>query len=252
VLRRVLDPAPTHNEAGWSCYGLWSADGMVPPAFGGNTFDGTESMYISSGAATLDSADIEDAVKKVQSHDYGLADGSDGQMLIIANPAEAELIRTWRSGQPSRSGGPNARYDFVPAVKAPAHYSPDTLVGQPVANNFNGVKVLGTYDVSLLVESWVMPAGYVVVVASAGRNASGNVVGLREHPDQSQRGLRQIPGTGPYRVVDAHLRALFQCGDKASRGGLRHSGHHRPYVFPAATGRRADLGPEYPIARGVP
>jgi hypothetical protein len=64
VLRRVLDPAPAHNEAGWSCYGLWSNDGMVPPPFGGYTFTGTETMYIPSGAATLDSADIEDAVKE--------------------------------------------------------------------------------------------------------------------------------------------------------------------------------------------
>ncbi len=214
VLRRVLDPAPTHNEAGWSCYGLWSADGMVPPPFGGNTFTGTESMYIPSGAATLDSADIEDAVKKVQSHGYGLSDGSNGQMLIIANPAEAELIRTWRAGQPSRSGGPNARYDFVPAVQAPAHYSADTLVGQPVADNFNDVKVLGNYDVSLLVESWVLPVGYVIVVASAGRNASGNVVGLREHPDAAQQGLRQIAGTGPYPVVDAHYARCFGVGTR--------------------------------------
>ena len=60
VLRRVLDPAPAHNEAGWGGYGLWSADGMVPPPFGGNNFDGTDSMYIPSGAAVIDSADIED------------------------------------------------------------------------------------------------------------------------------------------------------------------------------------------------
>lgn len=33
---------------------------MVPPPFGGNNFDGTESMYIPSGAAVIDSADIED------------------------------------------------------------------------------------------------------------------------------------------------------------------------------------------------
>ena len=75
----------------------------MPPPFGGNTFDGTESMYIASGAATLDSADIEDAVRKVQQHGYGLSEGAGGQMLIIANPAEAELVRSWRAGQPSRA-----------------------------------------------------------------------------------------------------------------------------------------------------
>jgi hypothetical protein len=74
--------------------------------------------------------------------------------------------------------------------------------------------VLGNYDVSLLIESWVMPAGWVVVVASAGRNASGNVVGLREHPDPAQQGLRQIAGTGPYPVVDSHYARCFGVGTR--------------------------------------
>ena len=96
VLRRLLDPAPSHNEAGWPV-GAVDADGTVPPPFGFNEFAGTESMYILVAQPTLDSADIEDAVRKVQSHGYGLAEGAGGQMLIIANPTEAELIRGWRA-----------------------------------------------------------------------------------------------------------------------------------------------------------
>jgi len=108
-----------------------------------------------------------------------LAEGAGGQMLIIANPAEAELIRSWRAGQPSREGGPHARYDFVLASTAPPHFSADTLVGQRVAGEWNGVRVQGNYDVSYLVETAVMPAGYVIVAASMGKNATGNVVGMR-------------------------------------------------------------------------
>jgi hypothetical protein len=143
VLRRVLDPAPTQTKpVGVAAVcGQRTAWRHRPSAATPST--GTESMYIPSGAATLDSANIEDAVKDVQSRGYGLSEGSNGQMLIIANPAEAELIRTWGADQPSRSGGPNARYAVVPAVQAPPHYSADTLVGQPIADNFNGVKVLG-------------------------------------------------------------------------------------------------------------
>ena len=137
VLRRLLDPTVSHNEAGWPVQGLWNADGAVPPPFGYNTFDGTESMYIASGAAELDSADNEDSVRKVQSHGYGLTEGAGGQMLIIANPAESERIRSWRAGEPSRSGGPNARYDFVQAASAPAHFSADTSVE-------NGFRANGT------------------------------------------------------------------------------------------------------------
>ena len=59
VLRRLLDPAPSHNEAGWPVVGLWRGDGTIPPPFGFNTFDGTETMYIASPAQrTLDSAPI--------------------------------------------------------------------------------------------------------------------------------------------------------------------------------------------------
>ena len=66
---------------------LWNAEtGVVPPPFGFNAFDDTESMYIAKWRSHLDSADIEDAVRKVQSHGYGLAEGAGGQMLIIANP----------------------------------------------------------------------------------------------------------------------------------------------------------------------
>ena len=32
ILRRLLDPAPRFNEWQHTCYGLWSGDGMVPPA----------------------------------------------------------------------------------------------------------------------------------------------------------------------------------------------------------------------------
>ena len=214
VLRRLLDPAVSHNEAGWPVQGLWNADGSVPPPFGYNTFDGTESMYIPSGAAELDSADIEDSVRKVQSHGYGLAEGAGGQMLIIANPAESGRIRSWRAGEPSRSGGPNARYDCVQASSAPAHFSADTLVGERVPGVWNGVRVLGNYDVSLLVESAVLPPGYVVVAASIGKNASGNPVAIREHPDPNQRGLRQIAGVGPYPVVDSHFARCFGVGTR--------------------------------------
>jgi hypothetical protein len=214
VLRRVLDPAPSHTESGWPVYGLWCADGMVPPPFGFNTFTGTETMYIVSGADTLGSADIEDAVKKVQSHGYGLSEGAGGQMLIIANPVEAALIRSWRAGQPSRSGGPNALYDFVQAKTAPPHFTADTLVGERVSGEWNGVRVQGNYDVSLLVESGILPPGYVVVAASMGKNATGNVVGLREHPDPAQQGLRQIAGLGPYPVVDSHSARCFGVGTR--------------------------------------
>src|SRR6185312_10215535 len=142
------------------------------------------------------------------------SEGAGGQTLIIANSAEAELIRGWRAGQPSREGGPEARYDFVSASSAPAHFDPEVLVGQRVSGEWNGVRVQGNYDVSLLVESGILPPGYVICAASMGKNASGNPIAIREHPDASQRGLRQIAGVGPYPVVDSHAARCFGVGTR--------------------------------------
>ena len=41
VLRRMFGPAPVFNDWNHTVYGLWSADGMVPPPYLGKTFDGT-------------------------------------------------------------------------------------------------------------------------------------------------------------------------------------------------------------------
>ena len=76
------------------------------------------------------------------------------------------------------------------------------------------MRVQGNYDVSLLVESGVFPPGYVVVAASMGKNASGNPMAIREHPDPAQQGLRQIAGIGPYPVVDSHFARCFGVGTR--------------------------------------
>ena len=165
VLRRVLSPVPTHNEHGWLCRGLFCADGAVPPPFLGNEFDDTATMYLPSGATAIDSLDIEDAVELVQSHGFGV--NGNGQMLILANPVEAKAIRSFRSGQPSRPSGPAALYDFIPSVNKPPYLTDKTLVGRPVSDNFDGVRVLGSYGVSLLIESPFVPPGYVIVAPVA-------------------------------------------------------------------------------------
>jgi hypothetical protein len=140
-------------------------------------------------------------------------------MLILANPAESERIQGWAKGEESRPkegaepSGPLARHDYIPSVKAPPYLIDQTLVGQPVSNEFGNVEVLGS-RVSLLIESPFVPAGYVIVAASGGANSPSNVIGFREHPDRSQQGLRHIPGLGPYPLVDAHHVRTFGCGTR--------------------------------------
>ncbi len=220
VLRRVMLPTETRNENGWKCYGLRNGqDGIAPPPYMGTEFPDTTTMYVASGATRIDSTDIEDAVKAVRSHGYGRGETS-GQMLILANPVESEAIQSWAKGKESRPkeaaepSGPLARHDFIPAVQAPPYLTSDNLVGQPVSNIFGGVEVLGSYGVSLLVESPFVPAGYVIVASSGGVNSPNNVVGFRQHPDTSQQGLRHIPGLGPYPLVDAYHVRTFGVGTR--------------------------------------
>ena len=70
IMNRLLNPAPRFNEWQHTCYGLWSGDGMVPPDYLGQTFDGTHTHYLTSGSA-IDSGDIEDMIHHVTEHGYG-------------------------------------------------------------------------------------------------------------------------------------------------------------------------------------
>jgi hypothetical protein len=74
--------------------------------------------YITSQAAVIDSGDAEDLVRLVRSKGFG-ASGSGQTLLLLCNPVESETVQTWRSGKESRSGGPVAKFDWVPAVSAP-------------------------------------------------------------------------------------------------------------------------------------
>jgi hypothetical protein len=125
ILRRLFDPAEKANEFRHRVFGLYNGtDGITPPPYLGRTFDDTESHYIASGAAEIDSADIEDAVPLATRKGFGSQNNQ--QLLILANPDEAELTMSWRCGEESRAGGPKAKYDFIPATTAPRICSPRT------------------------------------------------------------------------------------------------------------------------------
>lgn len=217
ILRRLFDPTETRNEFGHRVFGLYNGtDGIAPPPYLARPFPESESHYIASRASQIDAADIEDAVRLVTRKGFGAQHGS--QILILANPDEAEHIMAWRAGQPSRpaesseASGPLAHYDFIPAKTAPPYLQPEHIVGEPVIGDFHGVPVLGSYGESWLIQSDFVPSGYVAVVASAGPNALGNVMGFRQHPNLAYQGLRQIPGTGPYPLVNSYNQRSFGVG----------------------------------------
>jgi hypothetical protein len=193
-------------------YALYNGDGTVPPRYKSYIHDGDHTHYLTSGAATIDSTDIDTMVDDLVSHGYSKSNG----MTIVAlmNRREVSVARTWRV-----TGGDSN--DFIPAVGSPGAFLPvnqELLGGQP-ASSYRGLNVVGSYGDVLIIEEDTIPAGYVPMIATGGRANLNNPVGLREHENQSLRGLRLVKGPNPdYPLVDSFYNRGFGTGIR-QRGG---------------------------------
>lgn len=214
ILRRLFNPMQSANENGTAVYGLWNGDTMVPPTYLGESFTAPHTHYLASGAALLDSEDIEVLINHVQEHNYGTA--GKGKLLILANRTESRVIQGFRAGQ-TNNNTKKAAFDFVPSALAPAFLTAEHVIGTTAPDNFNGLPCQGSYGPALLIESSYIPAGYVAVVASGGPDAQTNPIGVREHEDPDYRGLRHIAGPGPYPLTESHFQRSFGVG-------VRHRG----------------------------
>lgn len=211
VMQRIFDPTEGLSPEGHRIFGLWSGDGVVPPSFRGQTYTGSETHYLVTGATQIDSQDLELMFGKVRGKGYT------GQLVILASPTESEYISSFRAGVESRSGGPIAKYSFIPSGSAPAFIQEGTLIGSRAPSEYEGIPVSGSYGPAWLLTSYYIPTGYVCVAATAGANSQYNAVGLRSHTNPAYRGLRQIAGNGPYPLQDSFFQRSFGVG-------VRHRG----------------------------
>lgn len=218
TLFRNTNRAATINGQNYTVFALYNADGTVPPDYKSNTFSGTHTHYLTSGAATIDSGDVEAMFDHLRHHGYGEANGT--QMVLLTNQAEADVIRTWRAGV-TNANSAVAKYDFIPATNQPALIVPNAagLLGTQVAGNWRGLTVVGSYGPALIVQEEYIPAGYVVLLGSGGEAALQNPIGIREHRNQALRGLRLLPGNQTnYPLIDAYYSRGFGTGIR-QRGG---------------------------------
>lgn len=214
VLRRLLDPATALNEWGHTSYGLWNADGMVPPPYLGTTFDGSHTHYLTTGSTVLDAADVEIMINHIKEHGYGLHPGVSLVLVVSRIDFEASAISSWKAGFEYRSGAPLPKWDFIPSALMPAWISNEIIHG-PVPNaEFNGLQVWGSYGSALVIQSAYIPAGWAVVLATGGPNNDANPVGFREHINPAYTGLRHIPGRGPYPIQDSFFARGFGVGTR--------------------------------------
>ncbi|ORA80669.1 hypothetical protein K3U93_17625 [Mycobacterium malmoense] len=234
IMNRLFDPEPDYNEFNHTVYGLWSADGMIPPPYLGKRFPANHSHYLVSQGAVIDSGDLDDAIKTIVEHGYGVAANS--KLIAFVNEVEADEISKFRAGE-ENNNNIIANHDFIPSQGAPAYLQPDNIVGQIAPANFNGLRIDGSYGPAYVVRTQYIPAGYLAVVATEGPNSLNNAISLRQHPKQQYQGLRSIPGnTNGYPLVESFWSRAVGVGTR-HRGAaavvqIKAAGDYEPPTIP--------------------
>lgn len=201
------------NDVAYNVYGLYNNDGTVPPTYKSNVFDGTHTHYLTSGAANIDSGDLDALMQKLSEHGYARVNGV--QMVIGVNSREGKIIRQFKISS-------GATYDFIPsqAEATPLILQPGEIIsnGQP-ASFYKGMNVIGSYGEALIVEDDNFPPAYVVIIGTGGTENLNNPVGIREPENASLRGLKLIKGPdNDYPLTDSFYIHSFGTGIR-QRGG---------------------------------
>lgn len=208
------------NGSPYNVYKFYNNDGTTPPAYKSNTFLSTHNHYITSGAATLDSKDVEDIQDDLYKHGYT---GSSGYRLVLmVNKAQGDVIRTWRFNQ-TNANGAVAKFDFIPARGREdlLFLSNTQVLGNQPAANLGGMDVIGAYGDFLIVQEDYVPAGYMAAFATGGEANLGNPVGFRESNIPALRGLRMVQGnTLNYPLIDSYYQRMFGTGIRQRGGGF--------------------------------
>lgn len=234
---RNTNRAATINGQNYNVYSLYNGtDGTVPPTYKTNTFTNTHTHYRFSGAATIDSGDIEELIDDLRSHGYGENEGS--RLVMMVNKAQGDAIRTWRFGVVNNNAAV-AKYDFVPAQGTSPLIIPNALQGagllgggQP-PSTIEGLSVIGSYGPALIVQEDYIPAGYVLGFATGGAANLGNPVGLREHANPSARGLQLVQGPiAQYPLQESYYRRGFGTGIRQRGAAIVMRIHASAYAIP--------------------
>lgn len=209
IMAAIFDPTERVNENGTPVYGLWNADGSVPPPFNGRTFDGAHSHYLTTGSAALDGADLSAAINHVTHHGYGRPPAS--RVIVFCNTEEADVIRGFRVA----SGDP---FDFIASAGAPSYLTDQTIIGDVAPADYLGLPLIGSFGSAWICDDALIPSGYVLVAATGGASSALNVCSLREHVRPELRGFRIVKGRVPdYPLIESFFSRGFGTG-------VRHRG----------------------------
>ncbi|WP_426241866.1 hypothetical protein [Nocardioides sp. LHG3406-4] len=209
VMGALFNNAQRTNKEGQPVLPLWNGDAMVSPEYNSKTFGPSHNHYVTTGNAALTQISVDALMELVLEHGYG--EGNGGQLVLLVNRAQGNVIRGFRSGI-------NGSYDFIPGAGAPARITNESVVGDTPPAEVGDQPLIGAYGPAWVGENSLIPAGYVLCVASGGANSSFNPVGFREHSTQNLRGLRIVGGeNGDYPLTNSFYVRGFGTG-------VRHRG----------------------------
>lgn len=228
-----VNRAATINKQNYTVYALYNGDGTVPPEYKGIVHDGTHTHYLSSGAALVDSGDLELQIEHLRHHGYSASNGT--QLITLVNPAEAVEIRKFRANTTNNNAAV-ALYDFIPATNQPALIVPNAngLLGSQPGGTYQGMNVIGSYGNALIIEEDYIPAGYMVTIGTGGEGNLQNPIGIREHARAELRGLRQIAGDkANYPLINSYYSRGFGTGIRQRGGAVVTRISAAAYAIPA-------------------
>ncbi|WP_296192655.1 hypothetical protein [uncultured Microbacterium sp.] len=178
------------NKEGYEVFDLWDGSaGETPKAWGGKTFTGTHNHYLVSGAATVDSADLEQLILTIQEHGYGIRESNERIVLMMRKEtAIPDAIRGFRRGVENNNSAV-AKYDFIASDATPAYLTAESIIGSVPPGTWNDLPIFGSYGDALLFESYWIPEGYVIALATSGAGSVRNPLAFRQHANASLHGL---------------------------------------------------------------
>lgn len=201
------------NQRAYPVYRFYNNDGTTPPTVKLTSFTNTHTHYLTSGAAVVDSVDLDDMVDHLQHHGYTPDSGVN--LVVMVNKQQGRTIRTFRIAN-------GASWDFVPATGGPAMWTPGQgITGTQVGPELSGLTVIGSYGHLVVVEEDYIPPGYMFAFVTGGRDNLRNPVGFREHRNAAFRGLRLVKGRTPdYPLIDSFYQRSFGTGIRQRGAGV--------------------------------
>jgi len=234
IFRNVTDSATLESSGRVvSVYPFYNGDQtalpVAPPDWKTYAHTTSHTHYLTSGATTIVSADLDEGYDHIHHHGYTQGGAS---VFVLVNRQESKVIRTFRVAD-------GDAYDFIPALGTPGSTFLGTIVGSlpgtgaPAGAPSVFPGVVGYYGNMAIIEEDYTPAGYYVMIASGGLFNDRNPVGIREHENASLRGLKLIPQFERYPLREAFYHHAIGAGVRHPAAGVVMQMTASSYSVPA-------------------